>query len=227
MLKGERLATIGQMVAGLAHESRNALQQIQASIEMLARRLKSSSENSLILEIQKAHDRIVRLLDEVRSYAGPMNVSREIHEVAPMWQQAWKQLSTRRLGRDAALQSITNGADLRCLVDPFPVETVFRNIFENSLASCRDPVRIVISCSDSEVEGQSALRIRIQDNGVGPSTEQRSRMFDPFFVTRTNGTGLGMAIAKRIVEAHEGTIKVGDEPGPGTTIEIQFPRGRS
>jgi signal transduction histidine kinase len=213
------------MVAGLAHESRNALQQIQASIEMLARRLKSSSENSLILEIQKAHDRIVRLLDEVRSYAGPMKLAREIHDVAPLWQEAWKQLSARRLGREASLHSITNGVDLRCLVDPFPIETVFRNIFENSLANCRDPVRIVVSCSESEREGQSALRIRIQDNGVGPSPEQRSRIFEPFFITRTNGSGLSMAIAKRIVEAHEGTIKIGDEPGTGTTIEIHLPRG--
>lgn len=226
-MQAERLAAIGQMVAGLAHESRNALQQIQASVEMLSRRLQSSNEKTLIGEIQKAHDRILRLLDEVRGYASPMKLSRDMHDVAELWQEAWKQLLPHHVGRDAWFHAETHGLDLRCLVDPFPIEQVFRNIFENSLAACHDPVRIGIDCADAELNGQSALQVRIRDNGAGLTSEQRERIFEPFFTTKTNGTGLGMAIAKRIVEAHEGRIAVCDQLGVGTTIELLLPRGRT
>ena len=226
-LQAERLAAIGQMVAGLAHESRNALQQIQASVEMLSRRLQSPAEKSLIAELQKAHDRILRLLEEVRGYASPMKLSRGLHDISPLWQEAWKQLSPHRTGRDASYQANTQGIDLHCLVDPFPIEQVFRNIFENSLAACNDPVRIGIACADAELNGERALQVRIQDNGTGLNAEQRDRIFEPFFTTKTNGTGLGMAIAKRIVEAHEGRIGVCDQLGVGTTIEVLLPRGRT
>jgi signal transduction histidine kinase len=226
-LQAERLAAIGQMVAGLAHESRNALQQIQASVEMLARRLQSGAEKSLIDEIQKAHDRILRLLEEVRGYASPLRLNRDVRDVSPLWQEAWKQLSARRAGRDAAVQVETQNVDLRCLIDPFPIEQVFRNIFENSLAACPDPVRIAIDCSDAELDGRRALQVRIQDNGAGLTPEQRNRIFEPFFTTKVNGTGLGMAIAKRIVEAHEGKIVVCDHPGVGTAIKVLLPRGQS
>ena len=226
-LQAERLAAIGQMVAGLAHESRNALQQIQASVEMLSRRLHAGPEKTLIAEIQKAHDRILRLLEQVRGYATPLRLSREVHDVAPLWQEAWQQLSTRRAGRDASVQADTTGLDLRCLIDPFPMEQVFRNIFENSLAACPDPVRIAIDCADAELDGRRALQVRIRDNGAGLTPEQRSRIFEPFFTTKVNGTGLGMAIAKRIVEAHEGRIVVCDQPGAGTAIKVLLPRGQT
>ena len=194
---------------------------------LLSRRLQSPAEKSLIAELQKAHDRILRLLEEVRGYASPMKLSRGLHDISPLWQEAWKQLSPHRTGRAASYQANTQGIDLHCLVDPFPIEQVFRNIFENSLAACNDPVRIGIACADAELNGERALQVRIQDNGTGLNAEQRDRIFEPFFTTKTNGTGLGMAIAKRIVEAHEGRIGVCDQLGVGTTIEVLLPRGRT
>jgi signal transduction histidine kinase len=100
---------------------------------------------------------------------------------------------------------------------------VFRNILENALAACRDPVEIDVICSASVHNGQPALRVAVRDNGPGLSLEQRQRIFEPFFTTKTKGTGLGMAIARRIVEAHGGQIAVGD-PGRGAEIVITLPR---
>jgi signal transduction histidine kinase len=148
-----------------------------------------------------------------------------MHDVAELWQEAWKQLLPHHVGRDAWFHAETHGLDLRCLVDPFPIEQVFRNIFENSLAACHDPVRIGIDCADAELNGQSALQVRIRDNGAGLTSEQRERIFEPFFTTKTNGTGLGMAIAKRIVEAHEGKISVCADTSVGTAIEVLLLRG--
>ena len=73
--------------------------------------------------------------------------------------------------------------------------------------------------------GQPALRIAVRDQGPGLSPEQRQRIFEPFFTTKTKGTGLGMAITRRIVEAHRGRIAVGEGGGPGAEILITLPRG--
>ena len=98
------------------------------------------------------------------------------------------------------------------------------NILENALAACRDPVRVTICCQDAELEGRPALRVSVRDNGPGLTSEQRQRIFEPFFTTKTKGTGLGMAIAKRILEAHGGQLAVGPSGPPGAEILITLPR---
>jgi signal transduction histidine kinase len=225
-LQAERLAAIGQMVAGLAHESRNALQQIQASVEMLTRRLAAGPESLLIAEIQKAHDRLHHLLENVRAYAAPIKLACAIHDLGRLWRAAWLTLEPLRQGRQVSLREDTGGRDLQCWVDPSSIERLFRNILENALAATRDPVEIVIRCADAVLASQPALRIRVADNGAGLTAEQKDRIFEPFFTTKTKGAGLGMAIARRVAEAHGGRISVGDDPNAGTAIDLLLPKGR-
>ena len=98
---------------------------------------------------------------------------------------------------------------------------VFRNIFENALAACHDPVRIEIDCSMASGGAHPGARVLIRDNGPGLTPEQRRRVFEPFYTTKSKGTGLGMAIAQRIVETHGGAISV--EDGIGATFLIIIP----
>lgn len=224
-LQAERLAAIGQMVTGIAHESRNSLQQVHAAVEMLARRLQPGPEASLVAEIKKAHDQLHNLLEAVRTYAAPLKLARDVHDLAHLWREAWSKLSHLRQGRVVDLQEDAGDLDLRCLVDSFPIERVFRNILENSLAACRDPVHIAIQCQAAQCNGADAVRVGIKDNGSGLTAEQRRRLFEPFYTTKTRGTGLGLAIARRIVEAHGGHIAVGSASGPGTEIEVLLPKG--
>jgi signal transduction histidine kinase len=128
-----------------------------------------------------------------------------------------------RQGRKAVLQERLTGGAL-CTVDHFRLEQVFRNILENSLAVCKDPVLIEVRCWESSLEHQPALGIAIHDNGPGLNPEQRQRIFEPFFTTKTKGTGLGMAIALRLIEAHGGTMAVGSSDAPGAEILITLPR---
>jgi two-component system, LuxR family, sensor kinase FixL len=111
-----------------------------------------------------------------------------------------------------------------CAIDSFRLEQVFRNILDNSLAACRDPVRITVRCTPAELAGHPALRIAVRDNGPGLNKEQAQRIFEPFYTTKTKGTGLGMAIAKRIIEAHAGRIAIGSAGHPGAEIVITLPR---
>lgn len=224
-LQSERLAAIGEMVTGLAHESGNALARSQACLEMLSLEVESSPEAlDLIQRIQDAQDHLRQLYADVRGYAAPVHLDREFWDVAGIWRQAWKNLDVQRKGRDVSFREVLNETNTRCLVDNFRLEQVFRNIFENALAACTDPAEISVQCTHTELNAQPSLQIIVQDNGPGLNPEQRKKIFDPFFTTKTKGTGLGMAIAKRIINAHQGTITVEGEKRQGARITITLPR---
>jgi two-component system sensor kinase FixL len=233
-LRAERLAAIGQMVAGLAHESRNALQRSQACLEMLALDVGDRpAARDLLGRIQSAQDHLHRLFEEVRSYAAPIQLDRQRHRLVDIWREAWEQVAAQRAGRDAVLCERVEGAPT-CCVDHFRLVQVFRNLFENSLAASSDPVVVEIDCrvepSDSTAglsqhrrAGHESVRVAVRDNGPGLRPEVRLRLFEPFFTTKTQGTGLGLAIAARIVTAHDGAIAAADGGPPGTEIVITLP----
>jgi PAS domain S-box-containing protein len=225
-LQAERLAAIGQMMTGLAHESGNALARSQACLEMLELEVQDRPEAlDLVARIQKAQNHLQQLYDEVRNYAAPLKLEREVCSLPGVWRQAWANLAVRRQGRQACLREECAETDTNCAVDPFRLEQVFRNILENALAACRDPVEVVVRCQAVDLNGRPAARVAVGDNGPGLSAEQRRRIFEPFFTTKTKGTGLGMAIARRIVEAHGGHIAVGSAGSPGgAEILITLPR---
>jgi signal transduction histidine kinase len=224
-LQTERLAAIGQMMTGLAHESGNALARSQSCLEMLAWELEDRPEAlDLIQRIQKAQDHLKQLYDEVRSYAAPLKLQREPWSVAMVWRQTWEHLALARQGRDAKLQEEIGDVDLTCAIDPFRLDQVFRNIFENALAACKDPVRVTVRCRETVLDGHSAVCVGVQDNGPGLNVEQQKRIFDPFYTTKTKGTGLGMAIAKRIIEAHGGRLVVGPAVGGGAELLLTLLR---
>jgi signal transduction histidine kinase/FixJ family two-component response regulator len=224
-LHTERLAAIGQMVTGLAHESGNALARSQSCLEMLAWEVEDRPEaQDLIRRIQNAQDHLRHLYEEVRGYAAPVKLEREWWDLGQIWRQTWENLSVARQGRDAVLREHTGDVDLRCQVDSFRLDQVFRNVLENSLTACKGPVQIDVRSSEATLNGRPAIRVTIHDNGPGLTPEQRRRIFEPFFTTRTKGTGLGMAIAQRIVEAHGGQIGVGPAEGGGAEIVLILPR---
>ncbi len=240
-LQAERLAAIGQMVAGLAHESGNALARSQACLEMLALEVEDRPEAiDLVARIQKAQNHLQQLYGEVRNYAAPLKLERQAHSLRSIWRQAWTNLADHRRGRSATLRDESDNVDLYCQVDAFRLEQVFRNILENSLAACKDPALIAVVCSTAHLDGQPAVRVAVRDNGPGLTEEQRQRIFEPFFTTKTKGTGLGMAIAQRIVEAHGGQMSAGTPSAPlvlpspvgeeelklkGAEIQLLLPRG--
>jgi PAS domain S-box-containing protein len=224
-LQAERLAAIGQMVTGLAHESGNALARSQACLEMLALEVEDRPDAiNLVDRIQKAQDHLRQLYDEVRNYAAPLVLEREMCGLDAVWRQAWANLAVQRQERQATLREECAAVDLVCAIDPFRLEQVFRNVLENALAACKDPVEVAVLCSDALLDGQTALRVAVRDNGPGLTAEQQRRIFEPFFTTKTKGTGLGMPIARRIVEAHGGQITAGHASGGGAEIVFTLPR---
>lgn len=223
VLQSERLATIGQTMTALAHESRNALQRIQAGVELLELELDGSPEGLNDLNrIERAAQDLRALLEEVRSYAAPIQLERSVTTVQSIWRRAWDSLQSLREKRDATLIEESD-QNSYCFVDSRRMQQVFRNLFENALALAKDPVCVECSCRQVGTE----LEIRVCDNGPGLDGACFDRLFHPFFTTRPSGTGLGLAIVQRIVEAHGGTISAvphGESQG-GAEFQIILPAG--
>ena len=225
LLQANRLATIGEMNTRLAHESRNALQRLRVCTEMLEFEVEGNAEAlRLIARAQKAQDDLHRLFDEVRNFASPLSLERTPCRISSLWHEAWDLLRWHRSDRQAELIEDCHESDLHIDVDRFRLVQLFRNLFENSLAACADPLRIQIECRHGQIESMEALEVRIRDNGPGMDEETRRLAFKPFFTTKTKGTGLGLAIARRIMDAHGGTIGVRGNARKGAEFILKLPR---
>ena len=224
LLQSERLAAIGEMVAGLAHESRNALQRSQACLSMLAHRVGDRPKASeLVFRAQQAQDDLHRLYERVRQYAAPIRLDQQAVRLDEILQQTWEHLALVRTNRNAQLQITPSATDTICRADGMALEQVFRNVLENALAACDDPVQITVTWTDVELDGRPAIQVSIRDNGPGFAGDHDKRLFEPFFTTKTRGTGLGLAISKRLVESHAGRICAANHT-PGAEILITLPR---
>ena len=218
-----RLAAIGEAMAGLAHESRNALQRSQACLDVLGARLTGDEESlDLLAGIQRSQDELHRLYEEVREYAAPVNITPEPCVISDVVRRAWEDVSQLLNGRTAHIveQGATNA--LQCKADPFALRQVFRNILENSARSCDGELQIEVKYT---VDQQSdCIQIAFRDNGPGIPPENAAKVFDSFFTTRSDGTGLGMAIARRIMQAHRGSISVNTGVSSGAEFIVALPQ---
>ncbi len=223
-LQTERLAAIGQMITGLAHESRNAFQRSQACLETLALELEDQpDELELVARTQRALEHLHHLYEEVRDYAAPVKLDREPCDLSHVWRDAWSHLDLMRVDKKLRLSERTASLDLACEVDWFAMGQAFRNILENAIDACPDPGEIVIDCKAASLDDKPAIRITIRDDGPGFHPSAQEKVFEPFFTTKSKGTGLGMAITRRIVEAHGGEIAIG-EPKSGAEVVMTLPR---
>jgi signal transduction histidine kinase len=220
-VRAERLAAIGQMAAGLAHESRNALQRSQACLEMLVLEIQDRpAALDLVQRLQRAQDDLQQRYEEVREYAAPVLLERASSHLPGLLDQAWADLESARRGRAAGLRGDGEDCVAQCAVDRDAIRRVFRNALANALETGADPLEIAVAWRDVDLEGRPAVQVSLCDNGPGMDREQQSNIFEPFYTTKTRGTGLGMAISKRIIEAHGGHISVGPHTAPGRGAEI-------
>lgn len=227
LLQAERLAAIGTAVAGLSHESRNALQRAEAWLELLAEVVSDRPEAvQYIAKARQAQYDLHRLFEEVREFAAPLHLNRQLCWLDSVLHDTWTTLAMKCMGRDIRIRKKGTDLDLSCEVDEFAIRQVFRNVIENSLAACSDPIKIDVRFSESTLDQRPAIEVSLRDNGPGLDEEQRRRIFDEFYTTKNHGTGLGMAIVKRIVQGHGGVVVVGPQE-PGAEIVVTLPKERS
>jgi hypothetical protein len=223
-LRSQRLATIGETIAMIAHESRSELDALGLGFQLLCETPANDPDQARWIEmLQRSHRRLQHLFDDLREFAAPFHPDLALCDIPTLWRAAWESLAPKRNGRDAVLAEQVQG-DARCEVDALRIEQAFRNLFENSLEACPDPMRIDVRCAEAEQEGRRVVHVFVRDNGPGVRGEDRERLFDPFFTTRQKGSGLGLAIVRRIVEAHGGSIAARDPGQCGAEFVLTLPR---
>ena len=213
-------------MTGLTHESRNALQRSKACLEMLAVEVEDRPEAlDLVRRIQKAQEHLQRLYEEVREYAAPIVVKPQPCLVEELWREVWTDLEDAWRAKELRLREEVGDTNLTCIIDRFSMGQVFRNILENAIAVSPIGGEIIVHGYGGNVSGRPVIQISICDQGPGLTEEQQLKIFEPFFTTKAKGTGLGMAISQRIVQAHGGSISAGNGASKGAEISITLPEG--
>lgn len=219
--KADRLAAIGELSAGIAHEIRNPLASISGSIEMLSNELRLNGENRRLMElIMKESDRLDRIITDFLEFARLRPPSKEDVDVASLIEEVVFLLKNNTAVKSKIVTEI--GHDDGCVVrvDEEQMKQVFINLAINACEAM--PRGGTLSIVSRTLEAES-LSIAFRDEGEGISHDVRNRLFEPFFTTKEGGTGLGLAIANKIVEAHGGSIDVRSYAGGGAEVSVVFP----
>lgn len=227
LLRAERLAAIGQLAAGVAHEIRNPLSSIRGFAQFLKHALKGRPQEqdyaaTMVAEV----DRINRVVSNLLSLARPM-------ETRPAECSIPKLVShvARLVADDARARGVSLGIDVaadigRCRVDPNQLTQALLNLLLNALQAVEPGGAVRIG---AETDAAGGLRIWVSDDGHGIPQAHLDKIFDPFFTTRSRGTGLGLAIVHQIVDNHNGEIEVEspiDQGGRGSCFTIRIPAVR-
>ena len=222
MVPQERLNAIGEMVAGLAHESRNALQRARASLDLLELDFEGDTEQmELARRIRRSLEDLEHNYDEVRNYAAPINLDFTEIDVLGLVKEVLQDLEAEfPLAKSVEVQG---EGGLSNFADRFRLKQVIRNCIENAIqASSADEFRVCVRVGSCEGR-KSWQMLEIIDAGEGLADGTAEQIFEPFFTTKQKGTGLGLAICRRIMDAHGGAIFAAPNPSEGTTVTIQIP----
>ena len=210
------LAQLGQLAAVVAHEVRNPLAGLRATLQVIDSRCQPRDRSAIAAMIQRIdglNDKVEDLLLYARPKpprVRPVDVKALVRDVA---------LSAQTSTGRSCLPIPISGDDLRASADPDMLRAALLNILLNA---CQAAGSGDVDVDIAEKDGH--CRIAVRDRGPGIPPDIRERVFEPFFTTRTNGTGLGLAIVKRMMEIQEGTVTLKERQGGGTIAEVTVPR---
>lgn len=224
----EKLAAVGQLAAGIAHEIRNPLASMSASIEMLRDADPAAlegPENHKLMDIAiREIDRLNLLITEFLDFVKPDKMSFEPVALEPLLSEVLTSVRTGRgtkEGANAVTFSTSLSPDAIALGNGEKLKQVIWNFIINAVQAIPGEGLVEVGCSAA---GSQRVRFWVQDNGSGMGEETLAHLFEPFFTTKERGTGLGLATAYKIVEAHHGEIRVESAKGKGTRFEVLLPR---
>ncbi len=227
-----RLATIGEMAAGMAHEIRNPLASISGSIQLLKNELSLTGDHRQLMEIALHEaDRLNNIITEFILYARPMTPRRRWTVLADLLSESLELLkNSKEMSDKINIQLKLLKVPIRIFIDPDQIKQVFWNLAINAFQAMPKGGTLTITvdrvASLGEQDHLSDHRVEICfcDTGGGIQKEDLSRIFYPFFTTKSSGSGLGLAIVQRIIEQHAGSIEVESTP-QGTSFRVFLPEG--
>jgi signal transduction histidine kinase len=230
----DRLASLGEMAAGIAHELKNPLAGIEVMAGLLRRQVADSKDAQSLLadilsEAKLANAIVVEMLEFVR----PVRLQVERTDLSDVLQQSVTMAESKaRRGDVQVTMSIEPGLPV-IESDHHQLSQVFTNLIANAFEALDGTGRITISAATSAIEADPAFAgvhpptpavvVEVADNGPGVPAEVTDKIFNPFFTTKVTGTGLGLAIVRKIVDAHDGRIDVSSAANTGTRFRVTLP----
>ncbi len=230
----DRLASLGEMAAGIAHELKNPLAGIEVMAGLLRRQVPDSKDAQALLadilsEAKLANAIVVEMLEFVR----PVRLQVEHTDMADMLQQSITMAESKtRRGSVAVTLEIEEGLPM-IEADHHQLSQVFTNLLTNAFEALDGRGKIAITAVSGTIEEDPALTgaqapmptvvVDVLDDGPGLPRDATDKIFDPFFTTKVQGSGLGLAIVRKIVDAHDGRIDVSSVPGAGTRFRVTLP----
>jgi two-component system sensor histidine kinase HydH len=221
----DRLVALGKMAAGVAHEVRNPLSSIKGFATLLGSKFKDGSQEheAADLLVQEA-ERLNRSITELLNYARPTPLRREPVDLGEIVNQGLKLISS-----DAQVLGVKTSQDVEpglpaISVDKDKINQVLLNLYLNGLQAMEHSVsKKELKVSVHRDTDGGMLLIEVQDTGTGIPAEDLDKVLDPYFTTKPDGTGLGLALAYKIIDEHNGSIRFSSLEGEGTTVTISFP----
>ena len=226
--RSERLAALGQLSAGLAHELRNPLSVIKGSAETLTRKLAASDPLTTEMagyissEVNRMNMIVTRFLD----FARPRKLDPHREQIQPLIERALKAAQDRWPEAKIEVERQFAAGLPQVSVDRDLTEQVFTNLVLNAyeaMGPAGGKLRVAAAAAQSD--GRRGVEVTIEDTGPGIPAELREQIFNPFFTTKESGVGLGLSIVSKIVDDHRGWIRLSSESGKGACFRVFLPEG--
>lgn len=224
LIQAEKLASIGRIAATIAHEIRNPLTSVKLNIQKLAQleRLGEAEREHLALS-QEGIGQIEKFIKGFLNYTRVAELRLNRFSVEQVLEESLKMLRPAFEHKRVRVDSRFEPGLPEMLVDGDKLRDVFTNVLRNALEAVEEGGRVGVALSRLRGPGQDRLRVRIEDSGSGIPEELRETIFEPFFTTKPMGVGLGLANARKILEQHQGTIRLVKTDSTGTALEIELP----
>ena len=219
----ERLAALGEMVAGISHEIKNPLGIVRSTAELLGEMPDASdTQKRLSGVIKEESTRLNQIVTEFLDFARPQEPNLQECQLEEIIEKNLSFIRPELEKKGIQVQENLNGRSFRLRADHDLLYRAFLNILINAIHSLQDGGTIDIKVE----EDRDAYRVEIEDTGCGISKENVDKIFNPFFTTKEKGSGLGLSIVRKIIEGHRGTIGIESIEGQGTKVQVQLPRRR-
>ncbi len=218
--RSHRMASVGRLAAGVAHEIRNPLSSIKGFATYFKERYREKPEDQQIsgIMIQEV-DRLNKVVGQLLDFARPVKIQKKRIKLKPFIEDSVKLIRRQAQEKGVAVE-VRAAPEIEGHLDPDRISQVLLNLYLNALEAMEPGGRLFIAASKKN--GSGDIEIKIHDTGVGINPEDLAHIFDPYFTTKAAGTGLGLAIVYNILEAHGSAIHVDSRPGKGTTITLVF-----